>query len=295
MWDSRVISRDAVEFETARTLFHASLINSGLLTLSDDGVPSNADAKQPASRAFASHIARAVAAEAIGEKLVSQTSGKKFEEACRSYLEATFLQLGHLRPGSWTVRHVTGRKGLALADYAQYAHLGRLAEASNENPHLLSILGNAYAISPDIVVSRAPVADSVINSRDSLVDRSIARRTTLRASNGQLDYLHAVVSCKWTLRSDRAQNARSEALNLVRNRNGPLPHVVVVTAEPTPSRISSLALGTGDLDSVYHFALPELIDAVAEVGNKSDNRLLTAMVEGGRLKDISDLPLDLAL
>ncbi len=37
--------------------------------------------------------------------------------------------------------------------------------------------------------------------------------------------------------SDRAQNTRSEALNLIRNRKGRLPHIVVVTEEPSPSRL----------------------------------------------------------
>src|ERR1035438_2137764 len=75
------------------------------------------------------------------------------------------------------------------------------------------------------------------------------------ASNGGLPILHASISCKWTIRSDRVQNARSEALNLIRNRKGRLPHVVVVTGEPLPSRLSAIALGTGDIDCVYHFAL----------------------------------------
>ena len=97
------------------------------------------------------------------------------------------------------------------------------------------------------------------------------------------------------MRSDRAQNARSEALNLIRNRKGRLPHVVVVTGEPTPSRLSSLALGTGDVDCVYHFALPELVSAVEEMDNDDSAELLKIMIEGNRLKDISDLPLDLAV
>jgi hypothetical protein len=81
-------------------------------------------------------------------------------------------------------------------------------------------------------------------------------------------------------RSDRAQNARSEALNLIRNRKGRLPQVVVVTGEPTPVRISSLALGTGDIDCVYHFALPELVAAVAEKGNEDTMELLDMMIAG---------------
>lgn len=70
------------------------------------------------------------------------------------------------------------------------------------------------------------------------------------------------------MRSDRAQNSRTEALNLIRNRKGHLPHIVVVTAEPMPNRLASLALGTGDIDCVYHFALYELIRAVKEVGSE---------------------------
>ena len=123
----------------------------------------------------------------------------------------------------------------------------------------------------------------------------VGRYTPVREANQPHPILHAVVSCKWTLRSDRAQNARSEALNLVRNRKGRLPHIVVVTGEPTPSRISSLALGTGDIDCVYHFALPEMIEAVAKSGNDEALNLLMSMVNGERLRDIADLPLDLAV
>jgi hypothetical protein len=125
-----------------------------------------------------------------------------------------------------------------------------------------------------------------------LVDSTIATYTPLRAANNGLPLLHASISCKWTLRSDRAQNARSEALNLIRNRKGHLPHTVVVTAEPLPSRLASLALGTGDIDCVYHFALSELLLAVEPYPDAAD--LLQTMVQGRRLRDISDLPLDLA-
>ena len=81
---------------------------------------------------------------------------------------------------------------------------------------------------------------------------------------------------------------------MIRNRKGPLPHIVAVTAEPLPTRIASLALGTGDLDSVYHFALPELREAIKEVQNEDQLEMLQILVEGRRLRDISDLPFDLA-
>lgn len=100
---------------------------------------------------------------------------------------------------------------------------------------------------------------------------------------------------KWTLRSDRGQNSRSEALNLIRNRKGKLPHIVAVTAEPTPTRIASLALGTGDIDCVYHFALCELREALIQLDDESQLDMLNTLVEGRRLRDISDLPFDLAI
>lgn len=121
---------------------------------------------------------------------------------------------------------------------------------------------------------------------------------SLRKKNGGKPILHASVSAKWTMRSDRAQNSRTEALNLIRNRKGHLPHIIVVTGEPLPSRLASLALGTGDLDCVYHFALYELQEAVKEYSRNGREDILETLdnlVEGNRLKDISDLPLDLSV
>jgi hypothetical protein len=69
---------------------------------------------------------------------------------------------------------------------------------------------------------------------------------------------------------------------------------VAVTAEPLPTRVASLALGTGDLDCVYHFALPELREAVKKAGSEDQTEVLLGMIQGRRLRDISDLPFDLA-
>lgn len=117
----------------------------------------------------------------------------------------------------------------------------------------------------------------------------------IRQKNGGLPILHASISAKWTMRSDRAQNSRTEALGLIRNRKGHLPHIVVVTGEPLPGRLASLALGTGDIDCMYHFALYELIDAVKSAGAEDSLEMLNVLIDGKRLKDISDLPLDLTV
>lgn len=164
---------------------------------------------------------------------------------------------------------------------------------------MASSLGRDYIIKPDIVVGRALLSDEEINEQRMFVSgaEGIAEFAVLRQTNSRHQHpiLHASISCTWTLRSDRSQNARTEALNLIRNRKGPLPHIVAVTAEPLPTRLAALALGTGDLDCVYHFALPELRESIAHIQNEDQMDMLDMLIEGRRLRDISDLPLDLAI
>jgi len=197
-----------------------------------------------------------------------------------------------LRPGAWRIRR--GSRTL-IASHEQYAHLIALESAASKDPELATALGSDYIVTPGIVITREAEDDATINARGVLVDEQYARLASLRKINGGRPLLHASISCKWTIRSDRAQNSRTEALNLVRNRKGHLPHVVVVTGEPLPSRLASIALGTGDIDCVYHFALLELQEAVEELKFLDAQEILKSMVDGKRLKDIVDLPLDLAV
>lgn len=278
-----------------RSAFHEALVGTGVLALVG-GVASNADGDNNLSRAIAFEIATTLGARRAKEKLAGQTAGKRFEEALARYLEATFLQLEMLRPGDWEVQQIGGsRTKYQLKDYEPYGHLSELATAIKNDETLRSVLGNSYEIKPDVMVLRRPMGDADINARQAIVGPGVAERTVIRASNSGRSIVHAILSCKWTLRSDRAQNARSEALNVIRNRTGRTPHFAVVTGEPLPSRLASLALGTGDVDTVYHFALPELIDAVAKVGSKDARSMLETLVNGSRLRDISDLPLDLTV
>jgi hypothetical protein len=207
--------------------------------------------------------------------------------------ELAFALLHHLRPGKWHYSTQT-----PISDFDQYEHLANLERIVGQDNELASALGTDYIIKPDIVIGRWPVSDEEINQNQTVVtaEGSHAKFTPLRQANLEHPHpiLHASISCKWTLRSDRGQNARTEALNLIRNRKGHLPHVVSVTAEPLPTRIASLALGTGDLDCVYHFALPELRESIADADNEDQLDMLMILVEGRRLRDISDLPFDLA-
>jgi hypothetical protein len=54
------------------------------------------------------------------------------------------------------------------------------------------------------------------------------------------------------------------------------------------------AVGTGDLDCTYHGALHELREALEEAGNEDQKDMLLNLIRGRRLRDISDLPFDLA-
>jgi len=111
---------------------------------------------------------------------------------------------------------------------------------------------------------------------------------------GEVWTLHAMVFCVGDVSAEVGSRPVSEYHCLIRNRKGRLPHILAVTAEPLPTRIASLALGTGDLDCVYHFALYELEQAIKEVDNEDQMDMLQTLIQGRRLRDISDLPFDLA-
>ena len=279
-------------FTEGRKSFHAALLGS-VLNVDAAGIPTNADKANRASIAIAKGIIGKIGKHSGSERMAGQSSGNQFEEICAEYISSTFNALGHLRPGKWTVSKGVGGGRMGIARFEQYSHLDALAELASKTPELAAALGSDYLIKPDVVVYREPEPDETFNDPRPIVSEKEARYTGLRAKNNSMPILHASISCKWTLRSDRAQNARSEGLNLVRNRKGRLPHITVITGEPTPSRISSIALGTGDIDHVYHFALHELLDTVRDLGMSDAEDLLNTMIQGKRLRDISDLPLDL--
>ncbi|MEV7065768.1 NgoMIV family type II restriction endonuclease [Streptomyces collinus] len=280
----------------ARKNFHKDLVDRHTLSISPDAVASNADSSQKTSVAIGLSVAKDLHAEIIPKKLTGQRVGKQFEEAVEGFLSGTFPLFQSLRPGTWTIENVGGsRAEYQISKYEPYTHLADLATAIENDRNLASVLGNSYEISPDILILRTPEADEIINRNHELVDSGAGRYAVVRMANQERPIVHAIVSCKWTLRSDRAQNARSEALNVIRNRKGRTPHIAVVTGEPSPSRLASLALGTGDIDTVYHFALPELIEAVKQTDNDEAVSMLNTLVTGKRLRDISDLPLDLAI
>lgn len=291
-------STDIALIARERAWLHSEIIRTGTLAINADGIATNADKGNKPSREIAAGLARRLLSE-THERQAGQTSGSNFEVLLAEFVNRTFPKLQHVRPGEWEVIQLGNRSAMKTSSFVQYEHLEYLQELTSANARLKTILGNDYMVAPDVVVYRHPVEDSKLNNPFPVVDDSVSTMTELRASNNEKPLLLASISAKWTMRSDRAQNSRTEALNLIRNRKGQTPHIVVVTGEPLPSRIASLALGTGDIDCMYHFALYELTEAVEEYaysnGREDIVEQLDTLIAGKRLKDISDLPLDLCL
>lgn len=278
----------------ARTHYHQKLLALGVLTVDANGIPSNADRSSRLSCDIAREITRQLPVS-VQEKTVGQTAGALFEQINMEFLQETFPKLQHLRPGSWHIVKLGNQNAIKTSNFSQYEHLDYLSKLTEADAKLAASIGNDYMVTPDVVIYRDTLSDAEINSSKCFVDGSVAQMADIRKSCSPLPILHASISAKWTIRSDRAQNSRTEALGLIRNRKGRLPHIVVVTGEPMPNRIASLAMGTGDIDCVYHFALYELVKAVNATGEETAAELLQMLIDGKRLKDISDLPLDLSV
>ncbi|MFJ6832099.1 NgoMIV family type II restriction endonuclease [Streptomyces sp. NPDC091209] len=225
-------------------------------------VPNTADSDSNTSKLLAGHILEALGVEPDAVLPGTPESlGPALEHAVCDHLRTA---LPHLAPErSW---HVDHKKTVAY--FAQYKHLDRVAEAVRKNATLRVDLGRDYLIKPDVTVGV----------------------TSPRAEAAPCPHLHAAVSCKWTIRSDRVQNVRHEFLQMIRHRRGRLPHLVVVTAEPMPSRIASIARGTGEADAIYHVALDALKVAVAAVGSSQQKDDLAEIIEQGRLLPYGKLP-----
>ena len=279
-----------MNLEQLRRAYHEEICGQ-ILGYRAGGVPNIADKGSKRSIGLAQGILTRMGFPPCPEPPKGQRAGALFESLTRDYLAKAFRLLQHLRPGDWTFS-VHGD----VTAFDQYEHLTDLAQVLAQHPGLRAALGD-YLVTPDIVVGRSPVSDQEINQGVGGLRGETATLTPLCAGNSPhpKPILHASISCKWTIRSDRSQNARTEGLNLIRNRKGNTPHVVVVTAEPLPSRIASVALGTGDLDCVYHMALYELGESVEGIGDETLSETFSLLVDGKRLRDISDLPFDLAI
>ncbi len=193
------------------------------------------------------HVARGVASG------VPKDPGGPLEQEVRDHLAG---QLPSLHPDrTWIVA-----RGAIITQFDQYGHLSKVAELVRANPELRITVGMDYLIKPDVTVALGKVTTA-----------------------SGLPPLHAAISCKWTIRSDRVQNIRHECLQMIRHRRGRQPHLVTVTAEPLPSRLASIARGTGEVDAVYHVAFDALDASVSENANPEQQEAWREVVGQRRL------------
>ncbi|MGY1582827.1 NgoMIV family type II restriction endonuclease [Streptomyces sp. MN13] len=245
--------------------FATQLLGWKKLKSSGKTAPNSADSSSNPSKAIAGGILHYLGV-APNEILpgTPKALGTALERLVQQDLEKSLPDIDSSR--SWQV----DRKKV-IADFSQYRHLDNLKKAVDKNPVLSADLGIDYLIKPDVTVG---------------VDHGPGEEIT--------SFLHAAVSCKWTIRSDRVQNVRHEFLQMIRHRRGRLPHLVTVTAEPLPSRIAAIARGTGEVDAVYHIAFDELKQAVEDVSSKQQKADLAECIGQGRLRPYEELARTLA-
>ncbi|MDV7172916.1 NgoMIV family type II restriction endonuclease [Gordonia amicalis] len=224
-------------------------------------VPNSADVDNATSLRLAATVLERFGhpnPNATGEPPVHEppsSPGGPLEQAVADDLGATLPLLDPSR--RWVVR-----RGRSIMEYAQYQHLAGVEVAIENDPNLRVTLGTDYLITPDVLVG--------IEGTPTLTPHP---------------WLHAALACKWTIRSDRVQNIRHENSNMIRHRRGRLPHLATVTAEPLPSRLASIARGTGEVDVTYHIAYQELASAVALEGNPGQQAAWDEVTGQGRLRD----------
>ncbi|RDH76883.1 restriction endonuclease [Mycolicibacterium moriokaense] len=232
--------------------------------------PNIADLSSTISLQLAAHAYETLDISRSTDAPTEEASGTALERQIESDLRSSLREKDPER--SWSVT----RRGTA-ARYAQYTHLTQLQTLLEQTPVLRATFAGDYLVKTDVYVG-------VENA----------------ATPDHLPFLHAAISSKWTIRSDRVQNVRHEFATLVRNRRGRCPHLVLVTAEPLPTRVLAIARGTGEIDAVYHLLYDEIDLAVSvlcqPLGPYEEQRAAwTEMAKQQRIKPYSELVNDLIL
>lgn len=161
-------------------------------------------------------------------------------------------------------------------------------EEDRRRARLDALLNDVEVASADDTESRRVLIEQV--GEESLLKLDV---TAAMPGAGQ-PTLEVGLSLKWSLRTDRAQDCRSQGAKMSALRRGRMPHFAAVTMEPRPYMLNLLGGGSGEVDCVYHLDLPALTLAVHEVcsGKPQRRKALSTfhrLVDQRRLRDYDDL------
>jgi hypothetical protein len=221
-------------------------------------VPNSADTESVQSVALAGEILNYLGVQPGEPSPVPQSPGPMLEELVREDIEKRLADYNSSR--QWLVT-----RGRIVTDFSQYSHLREVDRLVRNDPALAVTIGRDYLIKPDVTVG------------------------IMDPGPREDPFLHAAISCKWTIRSDRVQNVRHEFNQMIRHRRGRQPHLVAVTAEPLPSRLQAIARGTGEVDAVYHIAYEALDWAVRRVGNEIQKNAWNECIQQRRVLNYAEL------
>ncbi len=282
-----------------RSEFHADICTNVLGYEADKQAYSNADSRVSRSVDLAEGMATRIKHECSGHSTNGDAAELLLKQHTLKFLRAAFDEIGlkSLNGPFFSVEDAVK----SMTRFEGYKPLAKLVKHLSKEAELRASLGGDYLITPDLTVARRPFTTSLPDAAETTTptaDNSVEvpKQKLPRSTSLATEYnaLHASISCRWVIRSDRSVSGRNEPLNLTRSQSGTKPYLAVVTLEPLPSRIASIAMGTGDIDCTYHGALYELL-AAAHAGPYPDALdTLNTLVNGRRLRDISDLPFDLA-
>lgn len=269
-----------------------------------NGKPNTSDA----SDAFSVELGQ-VMFEAMGvspDAVAPESIDKPMSTAMAADLQARLTAAG---------RDLVVKPERPLNAFAQYRHVGVMRGFSVEtSPEMAKAVQRLRKF----ILSKVTTPKATVDRRDTLLadlDKALAgdaeRRkqivddlgeesllnldvTAYREQVTGLPTLEAGFSLKWTLRTDRAQDCRSQGAKMSSLRRGRMPHFAAVTMEPRPYMLRLLGGGSGEVDCVYHLDLPSLTVAIEATTRGNPKRRETAetfrrLVDQRRLRDYSEL------
>lgn len=215
------------------------------------------------------------------------------------------------------------RRGLEVAPegavntFQQYRHVGAFSDITAEPSLAFTKAWKRFAaearkriVTPQSAVARlqrliedvesATAADVQLRQKvlDEIGAESLLKLDVVEARTqpAHLPELEIGLSLKWSLRTDRAQDRRSQGAKLSALRRGRMPHFAAVTMEPRPYMLYLLGGGSGDVDCVYHLHLRALKAAIDEVyGSRTDKTSqrirarFQRLIEQRRVRDYDEL------